>query len=89
MFHSIILFRKRHVSYANYLGMLGVVIAIDAGMIAFLLSHVYPPDDQQFLNGAAPKTMALLTGNGSYAPITEPVRVASYVDLVMAVGLVT
>ena len=62
--------------------MLGVVTAIDAGMLAFLLSHVYPPDGQQFLNGVAPKTMALLTGNGTYAPMDEPVRMADFVDLV-------
>ena len=68
-------------SFVNYLGMLGVVIGIDAGMISFLLSHVYPPEDHQFLNGFAPNTIALLTGNGSYEPITEPVRVADFADL--------
>jgi len=77
------LFRQKQLSFANYLVMLGIVIGIDAGMIAFLLSHVYPPDEQEFLNGVAPKTMALLTGNGSYEPMTEPVRVVDFADLVV------
>ena len=76
------IFRQRQLSFANYLGMLAAVLTIDAGMMAFLLSQVYPPDEHEFLNGVAPKTMALLTGNGSYAPMTEPVRVADFVDLV-------
>ena len=67
--------------------MLGVVIAVDVGMIASLMSNNYPPDEQEFLNGVAPKTMALLTGNGSYAPMTDPVRVASFADLVGLVRL--
>ena len=62
--------------------MLGVVASIDAGMLAFLMPHVYPPVEHQFLNGMAPNAMALLTGNGSYTSITEPVRVAGFVDLV-------
>ena len=67
--------------------MLSVVFAIDFVMEAFMLSHNYPPDDQQFLNAGAPNTMALLTGNGTYEPLSDPVRVASFVDLVELVGL--
>ena len=66
--------------------MLAVVIVIDVGMIAFDMSHVYPSDAQEFLNGVAPKAMALLTGNGSYAQMTEPIRVAGFVDLVGFIG---
>ena len=75
-------FRQKQVSFATYLGMLAVVFAIDSGMEAVVLSHVYPPIDQQFLNGVAPKAMALLTDNGS-----EPVRVASFNNLVTFVRL--
>ena len=69
-------------SYAAYLAMLGVLIGIDVGMLVFLAPNIYPPVEHQFLNGEAPNAMALLTGNGSYEPMTEPVRVAGFVDLV-------
>ena len=75
-------FRQKQVSFNKYLTMLGTVLAIVSGLEAFLLFHAYPPDGQQFLNGGAPNSMALLTGNGSYAPITDPVRVADFIDLV-------
>ena len=74
--------RQRQLSFGTYLAMLGVVFAIVSGMEAFLLPHIYPPEGQQFLNGVAPKAMALLTGNGTYSPIAEPVRVATFGDLV-------
>ena len=82
------IFRQKQLSFANYLTMLGVVFAIDFGMEAFLLFHVYPPDKQQFLNGVAPNTLALLTGNGSYEPMTDSVRVADFVDLVMFLRII-
>ena len=74
-------------TFANYLSMLAVVFAIDSGMEAFLLSQLYPPYGHQFLNEVAPNVVAMLTGNGSYAPITDPIRVANFVDLVRFVGL--
>ena len=81
------MFRQRKVSFASYLAMLGVVFAIVSGMEGFLLIHVYPPEDQQFLNGVASNAMALLTDNGSYAQINEPFRVADFIDLVSTDGL--
>ena len=76
------MFRQKQLSFGNYLAMLAIVFAIVSGIEAFLMTQNYPPDAQQFLNALAPNTMALLTGNGSYEPITEPVRAASFVDLV-------
>ena len=77
-----IFIRQKQLSFANYLTMLAVVFAIVSGMEAFLMTQNYPPDEQQFLNGVAPNTVALLTGNGSYASMTDPIQVAGFIDLV-------
>ena len=62
--------------------MLGLVLALILGLFGFTWPRVYPSDEHQFLNGVAPQTLALLNGNGSYAPVTELIRVADLIDLV-------